>query len=107
MPDFAADYGGMDTCSGWWADIDLNNTGGVTFKSIAITVRDIDTDVVVSMYTDVFHDIDGCSDTSTRERLNPGDSQWSAHLPSLMTQPGTNSAPRSHCAQGMGRTARA
>ena len=55
--------------------IDLTNTGGVTFESISMTVRDRDTDVVVSMYTDVFHDIDGCSDTSTRDRLNPGDSR--------------------------------
>jgi hypothetical protein len=75
MPDFAADYDGLETCSGWWADIDLTNTGGVSFESIAMTVRDRDTDVVVSMYTDVFHDIDGCSDTSTRDRLNPGDSR--------------------------------
>ena len=44
-------------------------------ESISMTVRDRDTDVVVSMYTDVFHDIDGCTDTSTRDRLNPGDSR--------------------------------
>ena len=74
MPDFAADYDGLETCSGWWADIALTNTGGLSFESISMTVRDTDTDVVVSMYTDVFHDIDGCSGTSTRERLNPGDS---------------------------------
>jgi hypothetical protein len=74
MPDFAADYDGLETCSGWWTDIALTNTGGISFESISMTVRDTDTDVVVSMYTDVFHDIDGCTDTSTRERLNPGDS---------------------------------
>ena len=27
------------------------------------------------MYTDVFHNIDGCTDTDTRDRLNPGDSR--------------------------------
>jgi len=75
MPDFSADYDGLETCSGWWPDITLTNTGGVTFESISMTVRDRDTDVVVSMYTDVFHDIDGCTDTSTRDRLNPGDSR--------------------------------
>jgi hypothetical protein len=75
MPAFAADYDGLETCSGWWTDIVVTNTGGVTFESVSVTVRDRDTDVVVSMYTDVFHDIDGCSDTSTRERLNPGDTR--------------------------------
>jgi hypothetical protein len=73
MPDFAADYDGLETCNnGWWADIELTNTGGISFESISMTVRDTDTDIVVSMYTDVFHDIDGCSGTDTRERLNPG-----------------------------------
>lgn len=75
MPDFKADYDGLESCNGWWADIDVTNTGGVTFESISMTVRDTDTDVVVSMSTDVFHDIDGCTDTNTRERLNPGDTR--------------------------------
>ena len=75
MPDFAADYDGLETCSGWWTDFDLTNTGGVSFESLSLTVTDRDTDVVVSMYTDVFHNIDGCTDTDTRDRLNPGDSR--------------------------------
>jgi hypothetical protein len=75
MPAFEADYDGLEMCSVWWPEIDLTNTGGVSFESISMTVRDTDTDVVVSMYTDVFHNIDGCSETSTRERLNPGDSR--------------------------------
>jgi len=40
-----------------------------------MTVRDTVTDTVVSVYTDVFHDIDGCTGTDTRDRLNPGDSR--------------------------------
>lgn len=74
MPDFEADDDGLETCNGWWVDIWLDNKGGVAFESISMTVRDTETDVVVSMYTDVFHDIDGCTGTDTRERLNPGDS---------------------------------
>jgi hypothetical protein len=74
MPDFDADYDGLETCNGWWTDIWLDNIGGVSFESISMTIRDTDTDTVVSMYTDVFHDIDGCSGTDTEERLNPGDS---------------------------------
>jgi hypothetical protein len=75
MPDFEADYDGLESCNGWWPDVELANTGGITFESISMTVRDTTNDVVVSMYTDVFHDIDGCTDTDTRERLNPGDSR--------------------------------
>jgi hypothetical protein len=75
MPDFEADYDGLESCNGWWVDLDLTNTGGISFESVTLTVRDTETDVVVSMYTDVFHDIDGCSETSTKERLNPGDSR--------------------------------
>jgi hypothetical protein len=75
IPDFEADYGGLETCAGWWVDLKLTNTGGVSFESVSVTVRDTETDIVVSMYTDVFHDIDGCTDTFTKDRLNPGDSQ--------------------------------
>lgn len=74
MPSFKADYDGLEMCANWWAEIVLTNIGGVSFESISMTVRDTDTDVVTSMYTDVFHNINGCSETSTRERLNPGDS---------------------------------
>jgi len=75
MPAFAADYDGLESCNGWWTDILLTNTGGITFESLSMTVRDQATDVVVSMYTDIFDDVDGCSDISTRQRLNPGDSR--------------------------------
>lgn len=75
MPDFESYYDGLESCNGWWPDIEVVNTGGITFESISLTVRDTDTDIVVSMYSDVFHDIDGCSDSFTRERLNPGDSR--------------------------------
>lgn len=72
MPDFDPDYGGLDTCSGWWVDIDLYNNGGITFRSVALTVRDLDTNISVTTYTDGFVDYDGCTDTDTRDNLHPG-----------------------------------
>jgi hypothetical protein len=72
MPAFEADYGGLETCAGWWVDLKLTNTGGISFESISLTVRDTTTDIVVSMYSDVFNDIDGCTGSSTRDVLNPG-----------------------------------
>jgi len=71
-PNFEVDYGGKDTCAGWWVDLDLENTGGITFKSLSLTLRDTVTDTVLSMYADGFTDLDGCLDSSTRDNLNPG-----------------------------------
>jgi hypothetical protein len=72
VPAFEASYDRLETCAGWWVDIDLTNTGGISFESISLTVRDTDTDIVISMYTDVFTDIDGCVDSSTKDVLHPG-----------------------------------
>lgn len=72
MPDFDPDYGGLETCAGWWVDIDLYNNGGLTFRSVALTVRDLDTNISVTTYTDGFIDYDGCSGTDSRDNLHPG-----------------------------------
>ena len=72
-PDFEAIYVGRDTCTGgWWVEFELENTGGIQFKSISLTVRDTDTNIVLSMYADGFTDRDGCSTSETRDNLNPG-----------------------------------
>lgn len=72
MPAFAAEYGRLETCNGWWVDIDLVNTGGISFDSVSLTVRDRENDVVTSMISDNFTDLDGCSESDSSERLNPG-----------------------------------
>ena len=74
-PNFDAFYEGKDTCVGWWVDIELENTGGISFESISLTVRDTVTDIVVSMFSDNFTDIDGCLNSSTKDALNPGSSR--------------------------------
>jgi hypothetical protein len=71
-PNFELDYGGKDSCSGWWVEIDLINTGGITFKSYSLSLRDTNTDVVLSMYADGFTDKNGCLDSTTRDNLHPG-----------------------------------
>ena len=72
MPAFEAEYRRVETCTGWWVDIDLVNTGGISFESISLTVRDQDTDTVTSLFADSFTDLDGCSASNSRDRLNPG-----------------------------------
>lgn len=75
LPNFEASYNGKDTCSGWWVDILLKNTGGINFKSVAFTLRDTVTDTLVSVYTDGFVNKDGCLDTITKDNLRPGDTR--------------------------------
>jgi hypothetical protein len=70
---FDAFYAGKDTCVGWWVDIELENNGGIIFQSIAMTVRDVVTDSVLSLYSDDFTNRDGCNETSTRDNLPAGD----------------------------------
>ena len=72
VPAFEAAYDGKDTCVGWWVEIELSNTGGLPFKSIALTVRDTVTDAVVSLYSDSFTNIDGCLESHTKDVLDPG-----------------------------------
>ena len=71
-PDFEAVYVGKDSCSGWWVEIELENTGGISFKSVSLTLRDTVTTTVLSIYTDGFTDNDGCSTSTTRDNLHPG-----------------------------------
>ena len=75
-PNFDVTYLGRDTCtSTWWVEFELENTGGIQFKSISVTVRDTDTNVAISLYADGFTDRDGCSTSVTRDNLNPGDAR--------------------------------
>jgi hypothetical protein len=73
MPDFVAEYDRLEICSGWWVDIELENTGGIEFESIMLTIKDTATNVVLSTYSDSFNDVDGCA-VSSKETLNPGNS---------------------------------
>ena len=71
-PDFGLSYAGLDTCSGWWVDLKLKNTGPFVYKSMGISVKDTVTDVTLTHYSDGFIDQDGCLSTTTRDRINIG-----------------------------------
>lgn len=68
-PDFTVEYDGLDTCAGWWVDFRLENTGGVSFRSVSITLRDQDTGTVLSMTTNGFTNNNGCTESNTRDVL--------------------------------------
>jgi hypothetical protein len=74
-PNFEAFYTGKDSCTGWWVDIELDNTGGVSFRSISLTLRDTVTDTVLSMYADSFTDTNGCGTSNTKDSLPSGASR--------------------------------
>ena len=71
-PDFEAAYSSLDTCVGWWVEIILQNTGSIPFKSMGITIKDTDTDIVIANYVDGFTDINGCLSSTSRDTLDPG-----------------------------------
>lgn len=89
VPNFEPHYAGKDTCVGWWVELELENTGGIAFKSVSLTVRDTVTDVVVSMYADTFTNNDGCLNTVTRDNLPPGGSR-------LVSSPAFSYDPTGH-----------
>lgn len=71
-PNFEAIYDGLESCSGWWVEIELQNTGTVPFQSIGLTVRDTVTDVVLASLEDRFINYNGCSAENSRDTLNVG-----------------------------------
>ena len=72
-PDFDVTIAGLETCAGWWVDFRLENTGGVTFRSVSITLRDATSNIVLSMTTSGFTNNDGCSGSNTHDSLKPSD----------------------------------
>jgi hypothetical protein len=72
MPNFEVYYNNEDSCTNWWVDLRLENTGGMGFRSMTLTVHDTDTDVTQTLYSDGFTDVNGCSETSTKDSLSPG-----------------------------------
>lgn len=71
-PYFTFAYTRMETCTGWWPEFELENTGSIPFKSIGISVRDTVTDTVVAIYEDGFENLDGCSSSSIKDTLAVG-----------------------------------
>jgi hypothetical protein len=72
VPNFEVYFNNLDSCTSWWVDLRLENTGGMGFTSMTMTVRDLDTDITQTLYSEDFTDINGCSETFTKDSLSPG-----------------------------------
>ncbi len=90
-PDFTAAYNNFESCAGtgWWVDFELENHGSIVFNSMAMTVRDTVTNVVVSLYSNDFTNRDGCNQSATRDNL-PASQEL------LVSSPVFSSDPRGH-----------
>jgi hypothetical protein len=84
-PGFDAAYAGLDSCVGYWPEIRLRNTGGIAFQSMGITLKDVDTGLVIANTTDGFVDKTGCKSV-THSALNVGKS-FLVSAPSLRYDP--------------------
>lgn len=64
---------GLDSCTsiGWWLDINIENLGSTTFRSLSITMLDLDTDASRTLRADLFTDRDGCSQSESFDSLPP------------------------------------
>jgi len=68
-PNFEFVYTHLETCTEWWPEFKLENTGSIPFRSIGITIRDTVTNVVFASYNDGFVNYDGCNDSSIKDTL--------------------------------------
>jgi hypothetical protein len=73
VPTFDVRFDKLDACAGWWVELQVTNTGTMPLKSIYLVVKDIETDVDVSMAVDKFTTRQGCLGTFTKEVLFPGE----------------------------------
>jgi hypothetical protein len=73
VPDFTVKYAGLDSCSGWWVEVEVKNISSLSFRSYRMEVRDMVTGVELVALRDGFMDLDGCLRITTKDILNPGD----------------------------------
>ncbi|WKZ37036.1 MAG: hypothetical protein QY332_03745 [Anaerolineales bacterium] len=88
-PSFTAKFDNLDSCAGWWFDLQLKNTGAISFRSVKIEVKDLATDVELVALTDGFTDLDGCLKTTTKDVLAPGDT-FNLSAPAFVYNPSGN-----------------
>ena len=69
---FTAAFEKLETCTVWWVDFRLANNSGTQFKSVSLSVRDVDKNTVVSLEANGFTNSDGCGTPSTISSLIAG-----------------------------------
>jgi hypothetical protein len=89
-PSFDLSYGGLVWCTSvWWAQIEIENTGPATFRSIEFTLRDLDLDTAVSDEANQFVTKPNCSSSTSDVSLSQDESVI-VSSPALDNDPGGN-----------------
>ena len=74
VPAFIPNYSGLESCNNtWWVEIKLENTGGITFRSILLSVADSGTNTTLSLSENKFTNVNGCNSSETRNTFDAGD----------------------------------
>ncbi len=74
VPAFVASYSGLESCNNnWWVEIRLENTGGITFRSMLLSVADSGTNTTVSLSENKFTNVTGCNSSDSRNTLSSGE----------------------------------
>ena len=73
VPAFEVSYYGLESCNGsWWVEVKLENTGGIAFRSISLSVFDESSSTTHSMTNDNFVNNDGCNTSNSLDTLQTG-----------------------------------
>ena len=75
-PDFSVEYSYLESCVGWDPGFKVTNTGGVTFKSYYVKVRDTVTNEVQDEYGNNFDRRTGCTVSEAIPSLPQGKTGW-------------------------------
>ena len=74
VPAFGTNYAGLESCNAaWWVEVRLENTGGITFKSVLFSVADSSTNTTLSLSDNKFTNVNGCNSSESRNALAPGE----------------------------------
>lgn len=74
VPAFEAFYSALESCNtNRWVEIRLENTGGITFRSILLSVADSAANTTVSLSDNKFTNVSGCNSSESRNTLAPGE----------------------------------
>jgi hypothetical protein len=76
MPNFTLEYDSLDTCSGWYVNFKVTNTGGSTFRSYYIKVTDNLTNTTINYQADNFNKTSGCADIKLYGQVEKGASAF-------------------------------
>jgi hypothetical protein len=70
---FTVEYNGINSCVGWGIGFKITNNGGLTLKSVKVTVEDTDTSITISDSSNEFDKQLGCTIDTAIPELDPGD----------------------------------